>query len=352
MTEIRQALLLLLFLCSSGALNFSNWQDTYPSPNSQHNRILAMILAFNLGHIDPMMYILNEYVSLCEGGWSPTVVLYTTAHWTDKLRRLIRDKTFCYRSNSSVPLEYAVYSVSIKYSLGAPHRARMARDIDKYDLFIYHEDDIVVKASHVAAYVEETKILHRTLREDEFPQYILGFQRYRRIFDTRDNEHRPEISESDIIEAEAMEEMPAFKPICLGANPYVRVEGNRHQAMFMLTRTQALLYNERCGFFNHSSGSREHMSSLFLYDVCKVTKIIPAARFVTFTVLHYYAGRHVTWIYVLHVDEGIKSNKHDTNVPACWADLVNVSIAEQDRPPSNYSITSNYSIIESIPLRL
>jgi hypothetical protein len=341
MTEIRQALLLLLFLCSSGALNFSNWQDTYPSPNSQHNRILAMILAFNLGHIDPMMYILNEYVSLCEGGWSPTVVLYTTAHWTDKLRRLIRDKTFCYRSNSSVPLEYAVYDKSIGFNLASPHRARMARDIDKYDLFIYHEDDIVVKASHVTAYVEETKVLRQILDVVDFTKHMVGFQRYRRIFNT--GGHQNDISENDLMEQDLMEETPGFVPICLASQPYARVKGNTHQAMFMLTREQVLLYNESCQFFQHLTASREHMSSLYLFDRCKVEKVLPAERFMTFTVLHYYAQRHVSWTPVVGVNENIKSNHHDTNVPPCWAEIVRKAIAEQDQPPANFTVTDNYT---------
>jgi hypothetical protein len=323
------------------ALNMSNWEETYPCPHSPHNRILSMILAFNLGHIDPMMYILNEYVSMCEAGWNSTVVLYTTAHWTDKLRRLIRDKTFCYRSNSSIPIEYAVYDKSIQNSLGSPHRSRMARDIDNYDLFIYHEDDMVVKASHVTAYVQETKVLRQILDPGDFPNYIIGFQRYRRIFNTGD--HRGEPSETDLMEQDLMEESPGFIPVCLESQPYAKVRGNRHQAMFMLTREQVLLYNESCQFLGHHSAAREDMSSIFLYDRCKVEKVLPAERFMTFTVLHYYAQRHVSWTTVVSVNENIKSNHHDLNVPPCWVDIVKRSIAEQDQAPANLTVTDSYS---------
>ena len=43
-------------------------QDIYPESNSEHNRVLGLILSFNLGHIDPLVLTMNEYVSMCESG--------------------------------------------------------------------------------------------------------------------------------------------------------------------------------------------------------------------------------------------------------------------------------------------
>ena len=43
-----------------------DYLSDYPTRNTKYNRVLGMILNANLGHIDPMMLIINEYVSMCE----------------------------------------------------------------------------------------------------------------------------------------------------------------------------------------------------------------------------------------------------------------------------------------------
>lgn len=51
-------------IVSSSSYNFNT---TYPLPFTKHNRILSMILSYDLSHIDPLVLIVNEYVSMCEG---------------------------------------------------------------------------------------------------------------------------------------------------------------------------------------------------------------------------------------------------------------------------------------------
>ena len=62
-----------LFIKSSSSLS----SKPFPTPNSDNNRVLGFILAFDYNHIDPLMLIFNEYVSMCEAGWDPTVILFT-----------------------------------------------------------------------------------------------------------------------------------------------------------------------------------------------------------------------------------------------------------------------------------
>jgi hypothetical protein len=40
------------------------------------------------------------------------------------------------------------------------NRAYMANEIDNFDVFIYQEDDIIFKFSHLSAYISENKKLH------------------------------------------------------------------------------------------------------------------------------------------------------------------------------------------------
>lgn len=69
----------LLLVCSFhvhtivSSTSSSNFNTTYPSPFTKHNRILSMILSYDLSHIDPLVLIVNEYVSMCEGNVVVTV---------------------------------------------------------------------------------------------------------------------------------------------------------------------------------------------------------------------------------------------------------------------------------------
>ena len=44
-----------------------NFTENYPTAYSKNNRIIGFLLTYDLDHIDPLMIILNEYVSMCEG---------------------------------------------------------------------------------------------------------------------------------------------------------------------------------------------------------------------------------------------------------------------------------------------
>lgn len=70
-------ILVLLLVCSfhvhTTVSSSYNFNTTYPLPFTKHNRILSMILAYDLSHIDPLVLIINEYVSMCEGNIVATV---------------------------------------------------------------------------------------------------------------------------------------------------------------------------------------------------------------------------------------------------------------------------------------
>jgi len=62
-------IILLLLLLQLLLLQLS---ASFPAPNTANNRVLGFILAFDYNHIDPLMLIFNEYVSMCEAGQSST----------------------------------------------------------------------------------------------------------------------------------------------------------------------------------------------------------------------------------------------------------------------------------------
>jgi hypothetical protein len=195
--------------------------------------------------------------------------------------------------------------------------------------------------------------------------------------------HQNHYSDVDIIEQDLLEEMPNFKPVCLKGSPYLVVEGNIHQAIWVLTQSQVNLLQEKCSFLNQSSPSRcvqypavgfdtattlaliffmislisylsfcrEYMSSFSLFNRkgghCSLTKLLPGARLTTFTIYHYYQQRHVSWTPVFLADENIRAGAHymDPNnkleMPGCWRDIVSTSYAEQYLAPTAAPTTAN-----------
>ena len=96
----------------------------------------------------------------------------------------------------------------------------------------------------------------------------------------------------------------------------------------MLTRHQVELLQQKCTFLNHSSASREHMSSIFLYSSpCNQVKLIPAERMQTFVIHHYFQGRHAHWVPIFTADQRLRSGHNYMSgpmaTPACWAGVLN-----------------------------
>jgi hypothetical protein len=323
----------LLMVCLTRSHPIDHIGDDFPAPNTKFNRVLGMLLSFNLGHMDPLSMIIDEYLSMCEAGWEPTVAIFTADPWKPILRRYLRRRSYCYRIGRPIEIRYLVYDPSIGIALGAEHRKYTGREIYNYDVFVYHEDDILFKYAHLVAYLNETKVLHEQDPKWGLNNHCIGFQRYRHIAGSAGH------SWNDIIEQNLLEEMPVLTPICFQNQdsflPYLSVTGNTHQAMWILTKNQILAFQAKCGFLNYSSPSREHMSSFGLFGHCQVAKLIPARSFTTFTVLHYYQQRHVSWTPVFTAIENMETGYHyyanpkvKINLPSCWKNISLTAVSD------------------------
>jgi hypothetical protein len=257
MEVFRSVVALFLFVVTVKlvkSMEMSEMMKNYPTAHSANNRILGLLLAFNLDHLDPLVLITNEYVSMCESGWNPTMVLFTTVTWSPDLRQYLRNKTFCYRINDYLDIRYANHDKSEGTNLASFHRTYIAKEIDNFDVFAYHEDDIILKNSHISAYLSETRNLY--VKSPETLSYsLIGFQRFRRLIRT-EHQYGLTYNEQDVIESDLLEETPHFQQICVNETRLIRVSGNTHQGMWVLTRGQVTMLEERCHFTSYSSPSR------------------------------------------------------------------------------------------------
>ncbi len=185
-----------------------------PQPFSKYNKILGMVCMYNFDHIDPFqLMLLPEYVSMCEGGWDPSVIIFTTVDWTPLVRRMFRDRSYCYRTGRNIDVRWAVFDPSISIALAAEHRKYMKRHVNDYDLFLYHEDDTPFKYHHVTAFTQEIILLKERFPWTGLYQYTLGFQRYRH--QSHNSKEKENWTEQDIIEQQLLEESPRLITECI-----------------------------------------------------------------------------------------------------------------------------------------
>ena len=257
---------------SNGAKKSESSLIVWPEPHSTYNKVLGMILVFNFKRIDSIMVILNEYKSLCESGWKPTITFFTTEKPSYLLSQYFDEKLYCYYTQQSIPIVWQIFNESISIYMADKTREYVAKEVNNFDLFMYHEEDIILQHSHVSAYLYESKQLSRLLGHATSLEYMIGFQRYRRH--NRPVKHLIDpFSDHDIFHQEYLEETPFFKPICLNQKQaYLQISSgitpmsNPHQAIWILTKDQLIHLHWKCQFFNQTViGTKYHR---YLFYCC------------------------------------------------------------------------------------
>jgi hypothetical protein len=93
------------------------------------------------------------------------------------------------------------------------------------------------------------------------------------------------------------------------------------------------------------------MSSFSLFDHkrghCGLNKLLPAERLSTFTILHYYQQRHVSWTPVFISAENLNVGAEYTtrgkrDIPPCWQEIVqrNEQLQQQTLSPTKSPIAA------------
>jgi len=311
--------------------------NNFPAPFTSHNRVLGMVCSYNMDHMDSLYLILGEYVAMCEGGFLPTIVLFTTASYTPPVRRVVKYRTWCYRANASLTLVYKVFEPSISINLASQHRRFMTSEVNNYDVFIYHEDDMIVKFHQLVGFLAEIRRLQTLIPDTALRDNTIGFLRYRRLPSAHGYSAR------DVVEQELMDEEPNFSHICIANEPYLQVTGNMHQAMWIFTQDHINILQEKCNFLNHSSASREFMSSFGVFDKkphhCGLNKLLPGLNFHSYFIQHYYQSKFPHWWPVLKATDNLLAGRHaqqdvgEPALPECWKEVANLNRQFQWIPP-------------------
>ncbi|HEY8333384.1 MAG TPA: methyltransferase domain-containing protein [Tardiphaga sp.] len=164
------------------------------------------------------------------------------------------------------------------WSLPFAHKSLFAERADRYDLFVYSEDDILITENHLHAFLEVTKVL----KEDE----VAGFVRMEKNADGA-------ISYPDM-----HDEFHWHAGSLRSRSQYVLANfTNEHAACYVLTQSQLRKAIGSGGFLVEPYQWKHDLlctAATDPYIQCGLTKLIPISHFDDFTVHHLsnkYAGK-------------------------------------------------------------
>ena len=115
-----------------------------------------------------------------------------------------------------------------------------------------------------------------------------------------------------------------------------------HQAMWVFTQEHVNVLQEKCNFLNHSSASREFMSSFSIFDKkphhCGLNKLM-SINFHSFFIQHYYQSRMPHWFPVFKATDNLIAGRgynadagSNPNLPDCWRNVAALSQLQQYAP--------------------
>ena len=127
----------------------------------QGKRIMVAITSFDFEQLVHLERMLDGVRDMCEAGASPEILVYSVEAWPSELQQILSHRLFCYRTGASVVMKVVLLPRSVRLHLANHHRKDMYLRLQDFDLFVYAENDLLISASTVAAFLaEERALLH------------------------------------------------------------------------------------------------------------------------------------------------------------------------------------------------
>lgn len=137
-----------------------SYRTLFPPPVQRDRRMLFMINAYYFNATEShVINTLQTLTSWCERGDEVHIALYTTSTELASYVFDQKQRFFCKRLSSSLPIAVLEYDKNITINIAGMHRYLVADKIEEYDWFLYTEDDLALTHSHVRFLKEWTRIL-------------------------------------------------------------------------------------------------------------------------------------------------------------------------------------------------
>jgi hypothetical protein len=243
--------------------------------------ILIAVPIYSDGYTRHVEDIIDAFRDVCEAGNLVTLLLYRTSLWDEDQMRLLRSRAACHRG--TFLLKIILKSPKVGFDLVAMHRSYFLNHTQDYDLFVYTENDLHVRLTHILSYMRETEVIKGLLGE-QFYQYSIGFARYEVDSKTQERHFWEQEGQWPVVRDPA--------PI---AGLYITMPLRHHQGMYMATSGQLEAWSESCPCFRDpftipkgpkGQYYRERVSSMCLFETCEIKQLLPIDSFEDHAVHH------------------------------------------------------------------
>ena len=153
---------------------------------------------------------------MCESGWEVSIIIFTGSVWGLDLKTYMASKTYCYKIKGPILIQYSTDVFKVQKEL-------ILNNLNSLDIIVDHDDDVLFKFSHVAAYIHELKCIqksHTSLQHNLLPGFIDYHHNYRPIETVKKVEWR----EKNIYMQDTIQEYyNSIYPnvACLNGEPYL-----------------------------------------------------------------------------------------------------------------------------------
>mmetsp|Transcript_20478 Transcript_20478/g.29618 ORF Transcript_20478/g.29618 Transcript_20478/m.29618 type:complete len:368 (-) Transcript_20478:173-1276(-) len=255
----------------------------------EENKPLKVLMAVpsygttNKAYLEEMIDSIRD---MCEAGVQVTLALYLTSNTPLNVSQsyMLNSRMQCRHPRGHFKTKVIYLPPSTGKYFARPHRDLFFENMHKFNLFIYIEDDMMIRLRHIVAYIEETKKL-KALTREKFTKYSIGFLRY---------EINPQTRERTQFEHPDADFKIVEDPL-LNDDYITHPSSHHHQAMYMATPEQLEAWKESCNCFRDTLQMekdlepilfRENLSSACLFGRCKVLPVLPRIAFQDLMIHH------------------------------------------------------------------
>mmetsp|Transcript_20518 Transcript_20518/g.36042 ORF Transcript_20518/g.36042 Transcript_20518/m.36042 type:complete len:427 (+) Transcript_20518:33-1313(+) len=136
----------------------------------EHSKSGQLLWGLKVLYIVPM-YNFKQYVhtelmmgsvrDMCEAGAKVSFVLQTTESIPGYMTQIFKTQQYCANPAGDIQITVDTYDKNITMALSQQHRQYMYDRLERFDLFVYAEDDMHVRPAHLALFLREMALIER-----------------------------------------------------------------------------------------------------------------------------------------------------------------------------------------------
>ena len=277
-------------------------------------RVLAVIVNYGNKQLEYLKRIIQEYDNFRK--YKVKVILISTEHINGLKYK-------------NLEIKQEIFDASLGYWLAHKHKKFIAENKDKFDIFVYSENDMLITEENIDVFAKHSKNLSKINLVPAFLRYETNNGKDKCLIDLHPN-HAANRIPFYFAMKHIISLLPEKTALALGLHPIIRknnirVNGkkyfevqNLHQGSYVLTKSQLKTVLGSGNYFNEKknyAGIREGAASN-VYANCGITKVISQEDLENSLIHHLpekYVGKHQTYVKKQAITfEGLREflNKH------------------------------------------